>query len=325
MPKTKKRKSAKSKALKTLKKKLQRKVMKKPKPAVKLVSKTPYQRSKPVGSKKFAVKKPETITLVFSAEDLHQAAIALSPCISTEETRYYLHGIAIDNDPGDPQAFRFVATDGHKLGVYVKKHMLTGKKPVRFHGIIDREAVQYFASIKLKHYTHFKLEAQGFHLTVHAYDGTSIRETRRFQLIDGSFPDWERCLPTKTETPRQAFRARYLADIGKAVHALSGAKGKHSEYPSVAIGENGNNSRGPAWLLTDIEGLRYVIMPQTSGSTLPQAPKLEDRPALQQLQAISTLLWQIKLTPYPELTGKQREIDDILSRMIDTLKSKKSA
>ena len=40
----------------------------------------------------------------------------LLPCTSTEETRYYLMGVAVDFHPDGTAAL--VATDGHKLGLF---------------------------------------------------------------------------------------------------------------------------------------------------------------------------------------------------------------
>lgn len=341
MAKHKKRKHIKAKASKPLRKALrkerpasQRKKLPKRKATVhKLATLMRQQKAKPQRKKlpkrratvhklamlkpvKSPPAKPQVITLIFPAEDLHQVAIALLPCMSMDENRPYLHGIAFDNDPDDAQGFRFVATDGHRLGIYKRKHSPIGKKLPSCSGIMGRDAVSYFASIKPKHYSFFKLEITGMDMVVHAIGATE--ETRRFKLIDGNLPDWERCLPIHTDSPRHSFRARYLADIAKAVH-VSGSKGKYS-YPSIALSPNSDASMGPAWLLTDIEGLSYVLMPQTAGDDMQPAPTIEERPPLQQLQALGTLLWQIKLTQHPELYSLQREIDDILSRMIDALK-----
>ena len=266
-------------------------------------------------------RKPATVTLTFTAEDLHNMAVALFPCMSMDADRCYLHGILVENDPKDRQGFRFVATDGHRLGVYKRKHMLTGGKPARFSGIIEREAVQYFLKMNPRHFSLFKLEITERNMLVQAYNGTTLIETRRFSLIDGTFPEWERCLPVHTDKPKQAFRANLVWDIAKAVHKLSGATG-NSTYPSIALCQNSRSTRGPAWILTDIEGLQYVLMPQTPTSVLPVPPTLDERPASAQLQALNVLLGQVPL-PTMELKSQMREVDTIIGKIVAALKSKK--
>lgn len=112
------------------------------------------------------------------AEAMRKIAFA----ISTEEIRYYLNGISFSTDAdGSPVV---VATDGHRLAVH----------PIPFEieeaggKIIPREAVQYILSRKVEP------ETCAFADDRFQFNWPGI--TMDAKLINGTYPDWKRVVPT---------------------------------------------------------------------------------------------------------------------------------
>lgn len=107
-------------------------------------------------------------------------------CISTEETRYYLNGIAWQSNKNGRY---FVATDGHRLAA-CRYDGETGDQPDR---IIPRKLVGIITQ-------HLK----GANVKLHAVPATNMPRldilapgiTIRSKLIDGTFPDWTRVVPS---------------------------------------------------------------------------------------------------------------------------------
>ncbi|QQS10764.1 MAG: hypothetical protein IPK81_14075 [Rhodospirillales bacterium] len=53
----------------------------------------------------------------FRAGALAESLAWIAPCISREETRYYLNGVYFHADPDSPATLKMVATDGHRLKI----------------------------------------------------------------------------------------------------------------------------------------------------------------------------------------------------------------
>lgn len=104
-------------------------------------------------------------------------------CISTEETRYYLNGIAWQTRP---DGCRFVATDGHRMAIC--QYSPDGGEPSS--RIIPRKTV----GILSKHLA-------GKDVAIFATKKDTVIEiaapgiTVRTKLIDGTFPDVDRVIP----------------------------------------------------------------------------------------------------------------------------------
>ena len=97
--------------------------------------------------------------------------------ISTEETRYYLNGVFFK---GALDSYTAVATDGHRLG----KHVVAGGCP--FAGVIvPRKTVGLIPKGIVK----VSVSQQKIRLQTDALTLTS-------KLIDGTFPDYARVIPT---------------------------------------------------------------------------------------------------------------------------------
>ena len=102
--------------------------------------------------------------------------------ISTEETRYYLNGVYLHPLPDARLAL--VATDGHRLAKRELPYDLTGLSGI----IIPRKTVNIIAKIMEGKAT-FSGSAQKIRFE-------SEKVTLTSKLIDGTFPDYTRVIPT---------------------------------------------------------------------------------------------------------------------------------
>jgi DNA polymerase-3 subunit beta len=166
------------------------------------------------------------------AEAIAQIA-RVTAAISSEETRYYLNGVVV-HKIGD-WLYRFAATDGHRLmAVDVPLPDMDGAIP---DGTIIPKAWLYLA---LRHFRRAKTgctltygktlvrnETEGAELPIEKPGGPRIaiegevggaRLTLTGKLIDGTFPDYSRVIPTGYFTVARIDRA----ELVKAVRAVSG-------------------------------------------------------------------------------------------------------
>ncbi|MER9706008.1 hypothetical protein NKJ10_17430 [Mesorhizobium sp. M0204] len=146
------------------------------------------------------------------------------PFVSTEETRYYLNGVAFEFGNNDDGMLRAVATDGHRLGS--RQATPAGKLTERATVIIPRAAIKAVAAL-----------AGGQEVTL-SVDDTKAEITFgdfviRTKLIDGNFPDWRRVVP------RGPFKEFELdsAKIMKLYRACKGVRGDRSHAVKVEPGE----------------------------------------------------------------------------------------
>lgn len=100
--------------------------------------------------------------------------------VSTEETRYYLNGIAMQHRDGKAV---FVSTDGHRLARYISIEapefpsiIIPTKAAKQFKSVIEGEAVTVSISD-----SKIKLASGGIEIVS--------------KVIDGTFPDWTRVIP----------------------------------------------------------------------------------------------------------------------------------
>jgi len=110
--------------------------------------------------------------------DAMKRAIAyVAPAISTEETRYYLNGVWLEGDVA-------VATDGHRLGSHPLGFSLGDAK-----GIVPVGAVRTIMAMPPA--TSLQIDVAKVRFVVKA-PGITLSG----KLIDGTFPDWRRVVPT---------------------------------------------------------------------------------------------------------------------------------
>jgi DNA polymerase-3 subunit beta len=145
--------------------------------------------------------------------------------VSTEETRYYLNGVHVENDNG---ALIMVATDGHILGAVRQSNAEAAclTAPV----IIPSALVN---QIKInKHVEDGEIVVDGDTITI-SYCGASFSMGR----VDGCFPDWRRVLPHEKPSGEPAqYNPALLTRIAKAATVWGGSKN-----PTPAISYNGGS------------------------------------------------------------------------------------
>ena len=139
---------------------------------------------------------------------------AVSLVMSTEETRYYLNGVALVPVDG---GLDVVATDGNRL----IKYRLGDAGGLREAIIIPSELVKRAIALKLA------LKSEVMTLS---YDGLAIRilcSTGEVigKPVDGTFPDYNRVIPkTYGQVGEIGLNGKYLGTFGKAVKLVGGTK-----------------------------------------------------------------------------------------------------
>jgi|GEM_PF-281047 len=142
--------------------------------------------------------------------ELIEAFDRLSHYISTEETRYYLNGIAISGDMGAPAA---VATDGHRL------YALPAALPEEIAAhriIIPRKTIETVRRL-LRGLGAFDVSVHGAEPDRICFTGPGIAV--RSKLIDGKFPEWDKVVrPTLTQPRTTSIdRMALLSAVEQAI------------------------------------------------------------------------------------------------------------
>ena len=113
--------------------------------------------------------------------------------ISTEETRYYLNGIFLDVSDDDAPVLKAAATDGHRLARFTlaRPEGAAGMPDV----IVPRKAVGELRKLleeSLDGNVEIDLSASKIRFTLGGEGGVVLTS----KLIDGTFPDYSRVIPT---------------------------------------------------------------------------------------------------------------------------------
>ena len=168
---------------------------------------------------------------------------AAAICASKEETRYYLKGVAIQ---ASAKGVFIVATDGHRLAAFKQ---LQGYDGESFNIIIPLDIIAKIKLNKKDPLATLKLADGLLNQWSITHDGSTIT----FNVVDGTFPDWQRIIPSELNGKTAQFNMTYLGDFAKVAKALTGSE------TSVSIAHNGD---GPALLSfgEEIDGLG-VLMP----------------------------------------------------------------
>lgn len=162
------------------------------------------------------------------------------PSVSTEETRYYLNGIFIHcPEPGG--ALRFVATDGHRLA----RMECPAPESVRpgigggvagNYGspgaILPRQVAALLHKLlkgkRCPDHVTLEISATKFRI---AFDNVELVS----KLVDGTFPDYQRVIPTGNDKPG-VFDSEAFAKAVKAASLISNQRGGSFKL-SLADGE----------------------------------------------------------------------------------------
>lgn len=158
-------------------------------------------------------------TFTLEAETLRALIDSTRFAISTEETRYYLNGIYLHAVQVDGRSvLRAVATDGHRLarmevplpdGAEGMPGVIVPRKTVgELRKLIDETAMEVTVSLSEK-----KIRF--------AFDDAVLTS----KLIDGTFPDYERVIPTDNDKVME-IDGKLLAQAADRVSAISTEKSR---------------------------------------------------------------------------------------------------
>ena len=158
-------------------------------------------------------------TFRMGCEDMKALVDRTQFAISTEETRYYLNGIYLHTveDEGE-NVLRAVATDGHRLA---QAQTTAPDGSVGMPGVIvPRKAVAEVQKL---------LEAPDSFVTIELSE-SKIRFTvdtvvLTSKLIDGTFPDYNRVIPTGNDKELTLDRASFSAAVDR-VSTISSDRGR---------------------------------------------------------------------------------------------------
>lgn len=140
--------------------------------------------------------------------------------ISTEETRYYLNGIFLHTRPGEAKPLLTgVATDGHRLARY---SLIAPEGAEGMPGIIvPRKAIGEMLKIaKRAGGADVQIECSPTKLRITAQGVTLLTK-----LIDGTFPDYQRVIPTGNDKTALVDREAFAAALDR-VSTISSERGR---------------------------------------------------------------------------------------------------
>ncbi len=163
--------------------------------------------------------------------------------ISTEETRYYLNGIFLHVAGGETPKFRAVATDGHRLA-RIELDLPEGAKGMP-DVIVPRKCVAEIR--KLLDEVDGPVEIQLSSSKIRFKLGNAVLTSK---LIDGTFPDYSRVIPTANDRLLRIDRKSLAQGVDRVaaiattekVRAVKIALGHDKVTLSVTSPENGTAS-----------------------------------------------------------------------------------
>ncbi|HLP66733.1 MAG TPA: hypothetical protein VK181_04365 [Rhizobium sp.] len=170
---------------------------------------------------------------------------------STDETRHYLNGIYVYNHDGHA---RFVATDGHRL--YMQDtNVNLGKAEIA--GIIPREAATLIAAI-IDGY------ASADPVSVEMSQSVAVAVYRdiavTLELIDGSFPDYLRVVPTDPEKTATLHGGDFAAAVTSVIDCTGAATVKLGfSSDEVILSAKGATGQGTAMVACKFDGEPFEI------------------------------------------------------------------
>ncbi len=131
------------------------------------------------------------ISFEMKTEDLKDVIDRTKFAISTEETRYYLNGIFIHaKNEGATKVLRVVATDGHRLAC-VESPLPKGAEDVKG-VIIPRKTVTEIRKLLEDNNAENVSIALSDNKIIFSFEDITLTS----KLIDGTYPDYERVIPT---------------------------------------------------------------------------------------------------------------------------------
>lgn len=182
---------------------------------------------------------------------------AAALCVSTEASRYYLHGVFIQ--PHRDGGAYIVATDGHRMSIgYDPDATLDGVPPSGVILNVPKAAVAKLKAAKVND------------VATWSSDDSILRINPDFAClcpeIDGTFPDWMRICPKIAHlgdaAPGATFNGKYIADFALVSKALSD---RYAALTLIGAGE-----LEPHWVLAGDPNWRGVLMPLRGNGANPR-------------------------------------------------------
>ncbi len=165
---------------------------------------------------------------VLAADELRSLIDRTRFAISTEETRYYLNGIFLHTTEGENgEVMRTVATDGHRLA-RVEMHVpdgATGMPGV----IVPRKTVNELRKLIDEVSDDIRISLSDTSVEF-AFDDAVLSS----KLIDGTFPDYERVIPTGNDKSLNVD----CRDFANAVDRVATISTEKSRAVKLVAGDN---------------------------------------------------------------------------------------
>jgi DNA polymerase III subunit beta len=160
---------------------------------------------------------PHRFTL--PAKELHRLIEKTQFAISTEETRYYLNGIYLHAMEVDGKSvLRAVATDGHRLA---RVETPAPEGAMGMPGVIvPRKAVSEIQKLLEDGESEVAVELSATKIRVAV--GATVLTSK---LIDGTFPDYQRVIPSGNDKRLTVDRAAFRASVDR-VSTISSERGR---------------------------------------------------------------------------------------------------
>ena len=177
----------------------------------------------------------DRFTAVYKAPELLQALQRCFPCISKEETRHYLNGVAWDHKPqsdNENSSTAFIATDGHRLAKCDLVPFATNGHKLAYTTIIPAKTAKLVIDI-LKH----RQGPKGFvsiEVTPSKIEFRLGDDIVLSKLIDGTFPDYNRVIPVVA--PMNFTMSK--SDLQNAIDAMAGLTTTKGAAMAFGVGED---------------------------------------------------------------------------------------
>lgn len=188
------------------------------------------------------------------------------PAISTEEARYYLNGIFLT---GGAEGIRAVATDGHRLAARLLR--LDASAP-EFAEIVPRTMLAVLldaagpGEVDAEIWAH-KPKEEGVPPIMPRARFSGADWAISTKLIDGTFPDWKRILPTE-EAPRLTLdgkQARRFVRASKAIAQQCGFRAVKIEKPKGGAACLSANDPSEGAVAMDVTAAATIGFPDAVG------------------------------------------------------------
>ena len=162
-----------------------------------------------------------------------------------KDVRYYMMGVNVEITPNGAY---FVATDGHKMGIWHESEITA---PETIQHVIPSTLIDQVSKVITKATNSIDIELQPL------IEINYINNVFKAPAIDGKYPDFRRVIPETINNEIAQFDPEFLMQFYKCAAILNSVK-----KPDIAIGHNGTGSGS----IVDIQNGKFlgIIMPYKS-------------------------------------------------------------